>query len=85
MAATSDSPFRLILRRLEAIEEQIPLRVPAACLVKGEEVTTGSVLHDLPSGFSNKGLCWYHATFGANARQCRSLCQWMGNEYRGGK
>ena len=82
MAATSDSPYRQILRRLEAIEEQMRVRVPDASAFR-----QGQTSYNRPSssGFSNEGLCWYHVTFGANARQCRSPCQWTGNEYRGGR
>lgn len=85
MAATSDSPYRQILRRLEALEEQMRVRVTGASVSRrGRTSYTGQRRPSSPS-FSNEGLCWYHATFGANARQCRSPCQWTGNEYSGGR
>lgn len=85
MAATSDPPYRQILRRLEVLEEQMRVRIPSASVSRrGRTSYTGQRQPSSP-GFSNDGLCWYHATFGANARQCRSPCQWTGNEYRGGR
>lgn len=30
---------------------------------------------------SDSPFCWYHLTFGASARQCRSPCQWSGNRF----
>lgn len=32
-----------------------------------------------PAQGSPSPFCWYHATFGAHARQCRQPCSWAGN------
>ena len=88
MAATADSPYRQILQRLEAIEEQLREREPGGGVSRRQVRTTYNELgasRPYSPGSSNEGLCWYHATFGAAARQCRSTCQWTGNEYRGGR
>ena len=59
MAVTSDSSYRQILRCLEAIEEQMRVRVPGASVSRQGQTSYNRLHASRPSspGFSNEGLC----------------------------
>ncbi|MPC53590.1 hypothetical protein E2C01_047490 [Portunus trituberculatus] len=82
MATTFDAPYRQILQCLEVIEEQLRALLPRQGHISYNRF---SASRPSSAGSSNEGLCWYHATFGSSARQCRSPCRWSGNDYRGSR